>query len=326
MKYIPEDLEIFILTYNRAKFLEETLTSLLNQSAKGFRIVVLDNASTDNTVNIIKKYENQGVEFFRSDINTGSKGNFQRAQEMANRKWSMAFHDDDIMHPDYIKTALEYINKLNNPVLIASQMDMLENPTNENWQNLTKKAHYFKNISEFASFLYVGKHFNYSSSIYRTDLFKVVQCKDEIYGKIVDKPIIMNIAEHGETAILAGNYIRYRVHSGQDSNANKNGPFVDQVIALNKKFHKIMGHNIFKLSGRIFLAYNYKWLINGYSWCKTENNTITLDDFIKKALENNAGTKHSIWYGKNRRNLIMLPFRIINEIHIKNRFKIIDYK
>ena len=326
MKYTPEDLEIFVASYNRAEFLDQALISLLNQTAKGFRIVVIDNASTDNTEDIVKKYEDQGVEFFKSEINIGFKGNFRRAQEMASKKWSMIFHDDDIMHPDYIKTALECINKLDNPVLISSQMDMLENPTNENWQKLTKKAYYLKNISEFASFLYLGKPFNFPLSIYRTDLFKKVPWEDEIYGKIADKPFPINIAAYGETAIFTENYIRYRVHSGQDSNATKNGPFVDQVIALNKKFHKIMGHNILKLSGRIFLAYNYKWLINGYSWCKAENKTIILDDFMKKALEDHSATELSIWYGKNRRNLIMLPFRIGNELQIKNRLKIIDYK
>ena len=48
-------IEIFILTYNRAEMLKDSIISLLNQSIGKIKITVLDNASTDNTENLVKE-------------------------------------------------------------------------------------------------------------------------------------------------------------------------------------------------------------------------------------------------------------------------------
>ena len=48
-------LDVIVLTYNRAKTLAVMLESLCTQTAQGFHITVLNNASTDNTLEIVKK-------------------------------------------------------------------------------------------------------------------------------------------------------------------------------------------------------------------------------------------------------------------------------
>ena len=47
-------LDVIVLTYNRAKTLAVMLESLCTQTAQGFHITVLNNASTDNTLEIVK--------------------------------------------------------------------------------------------------------------------------------------------------------------------------------------------------------------------------------------------------------------------------------
>ena len=51
---------------NNDKFLEETIKSVLNQSLKDFEYIIVDGKSNDNTLHIIKKYENQ-ITFFDSE-------------------------------------------------------------------------------------------------------------------------------------------------------------------------------------------------------------------------------------------------------------------
>ena len=54
-------ISIIIPTYNRAKFIEKAIESVLNQTSNSYELVVCDNNSTDNTQEIVKKFE--------SDIN-----------------------------------------------------------------------------------------------------------------------------------------------------------------------------------------------------------------------------------------------------------------
>ena len=49
MKYTVDDIDIYIMTHNRADYLMLSIESLLNQSAGVSKITVLDNESTDNT-------------------------------------------------------------------------------------------------------------------------------------------------------------------------------------------------------------------------------------------------------------------------------------
>ncbi|RZK92695.1 MAG: glycosyltransferase, partial [Pedobacter sp.] len=52
-------LSVITIVYNNAKDIERTMFSVLNQSYKNIEYVIIDGASTDGTLNIIKKYENR---------------------------------------------------------------------------------------------------------------------------------------------------------------------------------------------------------------------------------------------------------------------------
>ena len=48
---------VIIPTYNSEKYIDETLNSVLDQTYRGFEIIIIDDCSKDNTWKIIKEYE-----------------------------------------------------------------------------------------------------------------------------------------------------------------------------------------------------------------------------------------------------------------------------
>ena len=69
--------DIILPNYNKAKFLDETIKSIINQSFTNFTLYVIDDFSNDNSLDIIKKYsdsrikltalkENKGVSYCRN--------------------------------------------------------------------------------------------------------------------------------------------------------------------------------------------------------------------------------------------------------------------
>jgi glycosyltransferase involved in cell wall biosynthesis len=299
MKPGVKDLEVFVLTYNRAHFLQQTLTSLCNQTVGGFRIVVLDNGSTDNTPEIIKNFEPSGVELCRSEQNLGATWNFNRAKALASRKWVMVFHDDDLLHPNYIEVAMDLISEHQDTVLIGSAMTFEEAPENNFWRELSNEAIKCERASDFAALLYRGFPFHFASTIYRTDLLKSIPYPYEygIYGKVEDRPILFDIARHGAVLVLKAPYVKYRVHSGQGSADNKSGPFAHQLIALHRKYLQLLGSNPFTSSGIAFITRNYMYLCDDYTRL-IERDRLTEDQYIKMAIEGGATTRLAIWYGE----------------------------
>jgi glycosyltransferase involved in cell wall biosynthesis len=324
MIFKPEDIEIFITTYNRAALLKETLISIVNQTVKGFKIIVLDNASTDSTKEIVKEFEIYGVEFITSSENLGAEVNFNRAKDLASGKWLMVFHDDDLIHPRYIENALKLINKYPDISLIAATLSSKEQPPkNENWQKVRAKGCYCNNLEDFAAYLYCGKNFDYASTIYRTEIFKKIKTKCSIYGKVADKPFVLDAAKYGPSIVMKDKYIKCGIHKGQDSSDYKSGPFIEQIIELNKKFHEILGDNIFTKNGRVFTARNFKWLINEFYWCSVNKEKMSEYEFTEKALKEHATTNLSVYWGKIRRNFFVQIIRALTRPFFNRRFRIV---
>lgn len=93
---------VCIPTYNGYPFLEYTLDSLFNQTYENIEIVVIDNASTDDTNLLINKYKNNNnFKYLRNKKNIGG-ANFNKALLAGNGNYIAIFHSDDIYKPEII--------------------------------------------------------------------------------------------------------------------------------------------------------------------------------------------------------------------------------
>ena len=95
---------IGIPTYNRSKYLKEALESALNQTYPNIEIIVSDNASTDDTQEMMKQYiSNPKVKYFRQKENIGIPGNWNTCLNMSNGKYFLLLNDDDILEKEAIE-------------------------------------------------------------------------------------------------------------------------------------------------------------------------------------------------------------------------------
>jgi glycosyltransferase involved in cell wall biosynthesis len=95
-------LSVLVPTFNAAKYVVETTESILKQSRMPDEIIFSDDASSDNTVEILEDYASRYrglIRILRNDKNLGFAGNRQRLLEAAKCEMVKFFDDDDIMHP-----------------------------------------------------------------------------------------------------------------------------------------------------------------------------------------------------------------------------------
>jgi len=90
-------LEIVIITYNRASYLENTLNTLCNSNLGTLKITILDNASKDNTLLLCKSFENKFSNFnvITHKHNIGLGANIIRALEISSSVYTWVLCDDD---------------------------------------------------------------------------------------------------------------------------------------------------------------------------------------------------------------------------------------
>ncbi len=101
-------LTIGIPVYNADKYITDALDSLLNQTYGNFVIIISDNASTDNTEEICKKYEKKDsrIKYIRKKENIGMKHNFLSILKLAKTEFFMWAASDDLWHKDFIRTLI----------------------------------------------------------------------------------------------------------------------------------------------------------------------------------------------------------------------------
>ena len=99
--YSPK-VSILIPVYNREKYIAECIESALAQTFTDFEVVVVDNASDDQTWAICQRFATQDrrVRAFRNDTNVGPVRNWQRCVEEARGEFSKILFSDDCLEPN----------------------------------------------------------------------------------------------------------------------------------------------------------------------------------------------------------------------------------
>ena len=106
-------ISVIIPNYNHSKFLEERLVSILNQTYQNYEIILLDDASNDGSLNILKKYEDHN-KVSHLIINNENSGNpfkqWEKGIEIAKGDYIWVAESDDSCSPFFLETLTNSIN------------------------------------------------------------------------------------------------------------------------------------------------------------------------------------------------------------------------
>lgn len=94
---------VLIPAYKSEKIIGETIKSILNQTFTDFELIIIDDDSPDKTENVIKKFKDRRIRFFKNKKNLGYSGNLEACRQKAIGKYLFFMGNDDILD----KTALE---------------------------------------------------------------------------------------------------------------------------------------------------------------------------------------------------------------------------
>lgn len=101
---------VIIPTYNRAHLIERSINSVLHQTFDDLELIVVDDASTDNTSSVISKITDKRLRYFRNEKNIGPSKSRNKGIELAKGEL-IAFQDSD---DEWCRDKLEkQINLLN---------------------------------------------------------------------------------------------------------------------------------------------------------------------------------------------------------------------
>ena len=129
-----EKIDILLATYNGSKYLHEQLDSILSQSYENINVIIRDDGSSDNTVMIIKEYEQKDNRVKLLSDNLGNLGfvrNFEKLMKNSTSEYLMFSDQDDIWYNNKVETsykrikAIEEKNGKSCPILVHTNSKIM---------------------------------------------------------------------------------------------------------------------------------------------------------------------------------------------------------
>ena len=290
MKADCSQLDIIVLTYNRAKQLSVMLESLCNQTARGFHIIVLNNASTDNTLEVIKQFQSEypsrDIQVVTNTKNLGNFGNFKKSQKIAKNTYTAVLCDDDAIHPEYIETAMELLVEHSDAVLCSGGLAEYYNVSCDNWCGLHKDYYLYPKEAGAYCQLHVRRH-SFQNIIYKTEIYKKAQYRPEKYGKLHDIIFLMEASRMGPSIFILGECSRVNIGPMRDSCQLENGPFPDEIYHVIQRINELTSGEMYAKPALWNFAYFlYLWseLPRFETWsafCDRMRKTVFTDAEIK---------------------------------------------
>ena len=193
---------ICIATYNGSKFITKQLDSVIEQLGKEDEIIIIDDCSSDNTLEIIKTYSDARIKIFQNEKNLRHVKSFEKAISLSTKELIFLCDQDDLWEAGRLNTFENYFVKYPEVMLVSSNFNCIDD-----------NDEIIKNT--------LNKVFVKNSFQYRKNIFSIFAGKIGYFGcamafKRSLVPTILPIPEYVEAhdlwIAMAANYKKANLH------------------------------------------------------------------------------------------------------------------
>jgi glycosyltransferase involved in cell wall biosynthesis len=232
--------QVVILARDRPEYLKQTIDSVLNQntSRENFEIVVSDNSDKNDVEAMIgRDYSKHNVNYIRRVPSVSLMRHFQLIISECEEKYAVLFHDDDVMHPDYLDIMIPFISQEK-----VAAVGCNSTIFNDDISKAEGELHHFKSVKTFTNeneFLLSYMPWSHGIApmpgyIFKTNYLKKVKLKRiSREDNFSDTLMLSAFLEYGPIVWVPDFLMYYRVH---DSNEHMKLYTVDNIAVLNRMY------------------------------------------------------------------------------------------
>ena len=244
---------ICLQSYNCSSVIRHTLNSLINQDYPNFEILVFDDSSTDNTLEILSEYKNkyQFINYFQNKKKLNTT-NFNQYLKNINSygEFFTVFHSDDVYDSNIISNQVNFLKKYEEAICVSTDARIID--INNSFigdpkiPDVVKKKKLI-DYNFFVDTLFSSGFFLMMPSfMYRTDVMKKKKFIFEYnkWGWYADIAFCLEITKHGKIGFINKKLLNYRVSNL--SNSQK------------LRFERVSDSGLFKILDFIINDNNFK--------------------------------------------------------------------
>ena len=213
-----QTLTILMPVFNAGPFVADAISSVLGQTHQKFSLLILNDGSTDDTLEICRRFEEQDarVRVFTHE-NIGIANTMNTALEKIDGGWVFCMHGDDIMMPNRLERQLAFIEENPDLAVVSSLVQLIDEQGREIGRSKSSLVNR-KSVSRM-----VGRGlcvaFNHPATAFRADVVKSVGGYRQEFWPAEDTDLWNRVAREHPVLVQEEYLLKYRIHGRSASNS-----------------------------------------------------------------------------------------------------------
>ena len=212
-------ISVVIPLYNHARYIEETVRSVLAQSYGGFELIIVNDGSSDDSEAVVGKIKDERIRYFSQD-NQGAPRAINRGVHLARGEYVSILNSDDVYYPERLEECMRTLEA--NPLLAAvfSHLEFIDEEGNfvkylrgaeENWQGHAPETS-FKGANNMVLDLLAGNFLTTTSNLFcRKEIFTTTGFFGDLrYAH--DYDFFLRLCSDHATHLIEKPLVKYRIH------------------------------------------------------------------------------------------------------------------
>ena len=121
-----DTITIIIPTYNKVDYISQTIESALNQTYSNYEILIVDDASSDGTDLVIKKYISDKVRYIKHEKNLGPSITYNDGIRMAKSEYVTILDNDDVLLPCHLDLVIDEFKKNKRAEAVFTKLKVID--------------------------------------------------------------------------------------------------------------------------------------------------------------------------------------------------------
>lgn len=204
-----ELVSIIMPSYNTAKYISDSIESVLNQTYDNWELIIVDDCSTDNTDSVVSKFNDNRIRYLKNEKNLGAAVSRNRALREATGKWIAFLDSDDLWTYDKLEKQIKFMFENNYHFSYTNYEEISEDST---YLNVVVTGP--RRITKIGMFNYCWP--GCLTVMYDADYIGLIQIED--IKKNNDYAMWLKVCKKADCWLLDDCLAKYRRRSGSISN------------------------------------------------------------------------------------------------------------
>ena len=218
--------------YNYADYLPRAIESILGQTYTDFELLIIDNASTDDSVAVIERFDDPRIRLVAHEVNQGALASFRQSCDESRGIYRLHVDADDwVIAPDALQRQVDMLEAHPDMSFVYSSMTMFNAEGEKIW---VSRPHDGDTVLSGANALedILGFQFGHSGLMFRLDRYRATDGYSDDMPHIDDLVLAVRLAELGSVGYIDAELYAFHEH-GANLHLSPDGHVVrDEILPM----------------------------------------------------------------------------------------------